>query len=118
MAGKKAARATGAKKQNRRRLPKVSSEDETQARLLWVVPTAEPTGRKSKHFLDQAHDVTVNDVQLAAREGYQSIEHAKRYTTLGMAPDQGKTSNLNGRRVGLQRDLNVRHKRPALGYPI
>ena len=61
-----------------------------------MVPTTEPTGRRSKHFLDQAHDVTVNDVQLAAREGYQSIEHAKRYTTLGMAPDQGKTGNIIG----------------------
>ena len=98
-AGKQAARETGSKKQNRRRLPEAASEDETPARLLWVVPTTEPTGRKSKHFLDQAHDVTVNDVQLAAREGYQSVEHAKRYTTLGMAPDQGKTSNIPGMAV-------------------
>ena len=38
-------------------------------------------------------------MQLAAREGYQSVEHAKRYTTLGMAPDQGKTSNIPGMAV-------------------
>ncbi len=35
-------------------------------------------------------------MRLAAREGYESVEHAKRYTTLGMATDQGKTSNING----------------------
>ena len=40
--------------------------------------------------------MAVSDIQLALREGYRSIEHVKRYTTLGMATDQGKTSNLNG----------------------
>jgi len=98
-AGKQAANAAGARKQSRRKPPTADVEDEAFARLLWVVPTTGPTGRKSKHFLDQAHDVTVNDVQLAAREGYQSIEHAKRYTTLGMAPDQGKTGNIQGMAV-------------------
>ncbi len=98
-AGKKAANAAGARKQSRRKAPTTETENEASARLLWVVPTTEPTGRRSKHFLDQAHDVTVNDVQLAAREGYQSIEHAKRYTTLGMAPDQGKTGNIPGMAV-------------------
>ena len=41
-------------------------------------------------------DVTAGDVALAARENFNSVEHLKRYTTLGMAPDQGKTSNVNG----------------------
>jgi sarcosine oxidase subunit alpha len=40
--------------------------------------------------------VKVSDVQLAAQEGYESVEHTKRYTTLGMATDQGKLSNING----------------------
>ena len=40
--------------------------------------------------------MTVKDVALAAREGYVSVEHLKRYTTLGMATDQGKTANVNG----------------------
>ena len=40
------------------------------------------------------HDVTVSDVALAKREAFISVEHLKRYTTLGMAPDQGKTSNV------------------------
>src|SRR5690606_10134005 len=45
---------------------------------------------------DFQHDVTDDDVALAAREGFVSIEHLKRYTTLGMATDQGKTGQLNG----------------------
>jgi sarcosine oxidase subunit alpha len=49
-----------------------------------------------KAFIDFQNDVTVADVELAHREGYQSVEHLKRYTTLGMGTDQGKTSNLNG----------------------
>jgi sarcosine oxidase subunit alpha len=46
-------------------------------------------------FLDFQHDVTVKDVGLAVREGFRSIEHIKRYTTSGMATDQGRTSGLN-----------------------
>jgi sarcosine oxidase, subunit alpha len=48
-----------------------------------------------KAFVDWQHDVTTRDLALATREGFQSIEHVKRYTTTGMATDQGKTSNLN-----------------------
>ena len=47
-------------------------------------------------WLDFQNDVKVSDVELAAQEGYQSVEHTKRYTTLGMATDQGKLSNING----------------------
>ena len=39
--------------------------------------------------------MTVKDIELAVREGFESIEHVKRYTTTGMATDQGKTSNMN-----------------------
>jgi sarcosine oxidase subunit alpha len=49
-----------------------------------------------KAFVDFQHDVTADDVRLAHREGFQSVEHLKRYTTLGMATDQGKTSNVPG----------------------
>ncbi|MDX8493127.1 sarcosine oxidase subunit alpha family protein [Mesorhizobium sp. VK22B] len=51
---------------------------------------------KGKAFVDFQHDVTASDVTLAQREGFESVEHLKRYTTLGMATDQGKTSNING----------------------
>jgi sarcosine oxidase, subunit alpha len=61
---------------------------------LGTLPQATPTSR-SKSFVDWQHDVTTADLLLATREGFQSIEHVKRYTTTGMATDQGKTSNLN-----------------------
>jgi sarcosine oxidase subunit alpha len=48
-----------------------------------------------KAFVDFQNDVTAKDLALAAQEGFRSIEHVKRYTTVGMATDQGKTSNLN-----------------------
>jgi heterotetrameric sarcosine oxidase alpha subunit len=49
-----------------------------------------------KAFVDLQSDVTVDDVALAHREGYVSVEHLKRYTTLGMGTEQGKTANVNG----------------------
>jgi sarcosine oxidase, subunit alpha len=56
----------------------------------WEAPV---TGGKA--FVDFAADVTAADVRLAAREGYDGVELLKRYTTLGMAPDQGRLSNMN-----------------------
>ena len=50
---------------------------------------------QGKAFVDFQNDVTLKDVKLAHREGYESVEHLKRYTTLGMGTDQGKTSNIN-----------------------
>lgn len=65
-------------------------------RPLWVVPGKARIGHGSaKHFIDFQNDVTAADVRLAHREGYQHVEHLKRYTTMGMATDQGKTSNVN-----------------------
>jgi len=52
--------------------------------------------KRGKAFVDHQLDVTAEDVRLAHREGYVSVEHLKRYTTLGMATDQGKTSNVTG----------------------
>ncbi|TDJ34190.1 MAG: sarcosine oxidase subunit alpha family protein [Gammaproteobacteria bacterium] len=54
-----------------------------------------PAGNTSRQWIDFAHDVTVADIELAVRENFVSVEHVKRYTTSGMAVDQGKTSNLN-----------------------
>ncbi|MGI9351417.1 MAG: sarcosine oxidase subunit alpha [Rhizobiaceae bacterium] len=50
----------------------------------------------TKAFVDFQNDVTAKDIRLAVREGFQSIEHVKRYTTTGMASDQGKMSNMHG----------------------
>ena len=63
---------------------------------VWVMPQGAPITLRNKMWLDYQNDVKVSDVQLAAREGYLSVEHTKRYTTLGMATDQGKLSNING----------------------
>ncbi len=63
---------------------------------VWIMPQGATQALKSKMWLDYQNDVKVSDVQLAAREGYESVEHTKRYTTLGMATDQGKLSNING----------------------
>jgi len=58
-------------------------------------PTARPDGR-GRVFVDLQNDVMDKDVEIAWREGYRSVEHLKRYTTLGMGTDQGRTSNING----------------------
>ncbi len=59
------------------------------------VPPRIAEGNSGRQWLDYLHDVTVADVEVALQEGYEHIEHLKRYTTCGMAADQGKTSNLN-----------------------
>ncbi len=58
---------------------------------LWRLPHR----HRDKAFVDFQNDVTVKDLTIAHQEGYQSVEHLKRYTTLGMGTDQGKTSNVN-----------------------
>ena len=72
---------------------------------LWSVPAANGSG---KRFVDLMNDVTVDDIAVAAREGYRSVEHLKRYTTLGMGPDQGKSGNVVGLALlalGLERPI-------------
>ncbi len=81
-------------KENKISVPTVVEKKYSKHDKFWCVPL--PKGKNYKRFLDFQNDVTVSDIQLALREGYRSIEHVKRYTTLGMATDQGKTSNLNG----------------------
>ncbi len=63
---------------------------------VWMMPQGAGYALRSKAWLDFQNDVKVSDVQLAAQEGFHSVEHTKRYTTLGMATDQGKLSNING----------------------
>ena len=63
----------------------------------WLAPGQKPLGHgKAKHMVDHQDDVTAADIRLAAREGFRSVEHVKRYTTVGMGTDQGKTANVNG----------------------
>lgn len=77
--------------------PETSSNAVEQAPLyLPYVPTLHPVGRGAgKHFVDLANDVTAADILLAVREGYQSVEHMKRYTAAGFGVEQGKSGNVN-----------------------
>ncbi|MGR3541451.1 MAG: 2Fe-2S iron-sulfur cluster-binding protein [Hasllibacter sp.] len=66
---------------------------------IWLVDAPKAKGWRGRlparrAWLDLQNDVTAKDVHLAAREGFGRAEHMKRYTTQGMAPDQGKTSNV------------------------
>jgi sarcosine oxidase subunit alpha len=71
-------------------IPETDAES-TLAMALWRVPAA-----RGKAFVDLQNDVTDDDVALAGHEGFRAAEHLKRYTTLGMATDQGKTANVTG----------------------
>jgi len=98
-------------KENKLSVPAVVEKKNSKHDKFWCVPL--PKGKKYKRFLDFQNDVAVSDIELALREGYRSIEHVKRYTTLGMATDQGKTSNLNG----LQLVSNIENKVvPEVGH--
>jgi sarcosine oxidase subunit alpha len=87
------AAAAGAPDQSRRRFTVDAPERNSDAYLGALPASSTPGGDKA--FVDWQHDVTTRDLALATREGFESIEHVKRYTTTGMATDQGKTSNLN-----------------------
>ncbi len=67
-----------------------AGEQPYAVRALWQVKAP------GKAFVDFQNDVTASDIALSRREGFESVEHLKRYTTLGMATDQGKLSNVNG----------------------
>jgi len=68
-----------------------ASDEAQDITPLWHVPAG-----KSRCWVDLQNDVTSKDIKQADAEGFRSVEHLKRYTTLGMAPDQGKTANVLG----------------------
>lgn len=82
-------------------LGKTAPDNETPALGGWSNPIrplyeVKVPDEKLKSFVDPQHDVTADDVRLAHQEGFVSVEHLKRYTTLGMATDQGKMGNIIG----------------------
>ena len=93
--GKKVAKQVGFKPIKSKNIT-VDVEAEAEIEQIWQMPQGMSVKLQAKTFLDYQNDVKVSDVRLAAREGYESVEHTKRYTTLGMATDQGKLSNING----------------------
>src|SRR5204863_530722 len=75
----------------------------------------QPAAARARAFVDWQNDVTTRDLALATREGFRSIEHVKRYTTTGMATDQGKTSNLNALGVVARVSENCFHVTTTTG---
>ncbi len=94
-AGKRAAEEAGFQPSDEA-VPLVDTKAESPILPVWTMPQVQSAKLQMKTWLDFQNDVKVSDVRLAAREGYESVEHTKRYTTLGMATDQGKLSNING----------------------
>jgi len=80
--------------------PAAASHRAYAVQAVWQVQA------EGKAFVDFQNDVTADDVRLAHEESFASVEHLKRYTTLGMAPDQGKTSNVNA--IGIMAALTGR----------
>ena len=83
-------------------MPEVVSSTQAAPMALYCVPHKKPMSRAPKQFVDYQLDVTAAAIELATREGFESIEHVKRYTALGFGTDQGKTSNVNGLAVAAQ----------------
>ena len=77
-------------------VPSVDEAPEEPPQAVFLVPHRLPLSRAPHQFVDLQLDVRAADIALAAREGYRSVEHVKRYTALGFGTDQGKLGNVNG----------------------
>jgi sarcosine oxidase subunit alpha len=84
------------------KVPSVDLVKTGQAQALFLVPHSKSVSRAPKQFVDMQNDVTAAGIELATREGFESIEHVKRYTALGFGTDQGKLGNINGMAVAAQ----------------
>ncbi|WP_372831783.1 sarcosine oxidase subunit alpha [Pontibacterium sp.] len=80
-------------------LPKAEEVNEGTPMTLFHIPHLKPTSQAPKQFVDYQTDVTAAGIEVACREGYESIEHVKRYTAMGFGTDQGKLGNINGMAV-------------------
>jgi len=89
-------------------LPKTENRGEQPLQPLFLVQHHLGTARAPKQFVDLQNDVTAAGIELAVREGFESVEHVKRYTALGFGTDQGKLGNVNGLAIAAK----------ALGVPI
>ena len=80
----------------KRPLPSVNQVVEQPQQALFLVPHTKPTSRAPSQFVDFQLDVSASSIELAVLEGFESVEHVKRYTALGFGTDQGKLGNING----------------------
>ena len=99
--------------------PQAEKQEDGGMVALWHCPG------KGKAFVDFQNDVTTADIQLAHREGYGAAEHLKRYTTLGMGTEQGRSANVNGlailaeaRGEEMAQVGSTRHRPPAVPVAI
>lgn len=97
LAGVEAAQLAGVEL-TARNIQEYRTEDDSEqsGQALFMVPHLKKTSRAPKQFVDFQLDVTASGIELAAREGYESVEHVKRYTAMGFGTDQGKLGNING----------------------
>ncbi|WPC75572.1 sarcosine oxidase subunit alpha [Vibrio porteresiae] len=83
--------------------PKVAQQQVGEPMALFHIPHTKPTSRAPKQFVDYQNDVTASAIELATLEGFESIEHVKRYTALGFGTDQGKMGNINGMAIAAKK---------------
>jgi len=93
-AGLEAAAACGWAADHSLALPEVATEAGAAPAPLWQVPAGKSKLR-GRQFVDLQNDTSAADIELAVAEGFESVEHMKRYTLAGFGTDQGKTSNIN-----------------------
>ncbi|MCH8531717.1 MAG: sarcosine oxidase subunit alpha family protein [Saccharospirillum sp.] len=84
-------------------LPEVDDLVESAPLALFEIPHTKATMRAPYQFVDLQNDVTAAAIELATREGFESIEHVKRYTAMGFGTDQGKLGNINGMAITARR---------------
>ena len=77
-------------------VPTVSEPKQCAAMAIYLIPHTKAVTRAPKQFVDMQNDVTAAGLQISTLEGFESIEHVKRYTAMGFGTDQGKTGNVNG----------------------
>ncbi|MCB5160494.1 sarcosine oxidase subunit alpha family protein [Marinomonas algarum] len=80
-------------------LPKTKALHVAAPMSLFHIPHLKPTSQAPKQFVDYQTDVTAAGIEIACREGFEAIEHVKRYTAMGFGTDQGKLGNINGMAV-------------------
>ena len=94
--GRVAASAAGYQSGDEFALPVAASGNDVvgETMPIYLVPHTKPVSRAPKQFVDMQNDVTAAGIEMTTREGFESIEHVKRYTALGFGTDQGKTGNI------------------------
>ena len=83
--------------------PTATEVIQADAMPLYHIPHTLKTSRAPKQFVDFQLDVTASGIELAIQEGFESIEHVKRYTAMGFGTDQGKLSNINGMAIAAKK---------------